>query len=53
MNFVCTVFEEGDEMFTLLSMEKQWPNATFINICASNGSLKCHSGDFYHAEFLG
>ena len=22
MNFVCTVFEQGDEMLTLLSMEK-------------------------------
>ena len=22
MNFVCIVFEQGDEMFTLLSMEK-------------------------------
>ena len=28
MNFVCTVFEQGDEMLTLLSMEKQWWNAT-------------------------
>ena len=24
MNFVCTVFEQGDEILTLLSMEKQW-----------------------------
>ena len=23
MNFVCTVFEQGDEMLTLLSMEKK------------------------------
>ena len=22
MNFICTVFEQGDEMLTLLSMEK-------------------------------
>ena len=24
VKFVCTVFEQGDEMLTLLSMEKQW-----------------------------
>ena len=24
VNFVCIVFELGDEMLTLLSMEKQW-----------------------------
>ena len=24
VNFVCTVFEQGDEMLTLLLMEKQW-----------------------------
>ena len=24
VNFVCSVFEQGDEMLTLLSMEKQW-----------------------------
>ena len=24
VNFICTVFEQGDKMLTLLSMEKQW-----------------------------
>ena len=35
MNFVCTVFEQGDEMLTLLSMEKNngrmQPKSAFSN----------------------
>ena len=49
MNFVCTVFEQGDEMLTLLSMEKAMVecnlklgtglirNTSASNIVASDG----------------
>ena len=28
VNFVCIVFEQGDELLTLLSMENKWYSAT-------------------------
>ena len=35
MNFVCTVFEQGDEMLTLLSMEKQMVECKHLDIESS------------------
>ena len=31
MNFICTVFEQGDEMLTLLSMEKTMVECNHIS----------------------